>query len=79
MLDSFRDPSDDAFFKEEEPAQEIPEPKTGKSFRHRTFDQITGTTAFQRFTLSLMLLITICLLGFMLLVFTGKIIPSFLY
>ncbi len=78
MLDSFRDPSDDSFFKEEEPVQEVPEQNTGKSLR-RTFDQITGTTAFQRFTLSVMLLLTICLLGFMLLVFTGKIIPSFLY
>lgn len=82
MLDNFRKQTDESeFFKEEEPALEIsrlnpaPAPR-----RARTFDQITGTTAFQRFVLSVMFLVMVCLLGVMLLVLTGKVIvPAFLY
>lgn len=79
MLDNLREQSDDSFFKEEEPTPETPEQKPGKIRRRRTFDQVTGMTAFQRFVLSVMFFLTICLLGFMLLVFTGKIVPSFLF
>lgn len=45
----------------------------------RTFDQITGTTPFQRFVLAVMLFITVCLMGTMFLLITEKMVPSFLY
>ena len=81
MLDNLRGQSSgNDFFKEEEPAPEAPQ-KNPKVIhrRGRTFDQITRTTAFQRFVLAVMLFIMLCLLGVMLLVFTGKIAPTFLY
>jgi hypothetical protein len=81
MLDNLRKETDDtSFFKEEEeqPPEE-PEQKPRKVRRRRTFDQITGMTAFQRFILAVMLLITVCLLGSMLLILTGKVIPTFLH
>ena len=82
MLDNLRNQSGDTpFFQEEEPQPES-EDKKPKVVHHRsgwTFDQLTGTTAFQRFILALMLFVMICLIGFMLLVLTGKLIPNFLY
>ncbi len=76
------------FIEDEEP--EVPEtpvnapkkkPTAAKPVykRRRTFDQITGTTPFQRFILASMLLVTVCLLGTMLLLITEKIVPDFLY
>jgi hypothetical protein len=83
MLDNLRDQSSGTpFFKEEEPVPETPEQKPKKVVRRRgrrTFDQVTGTSAFQRFVLAVMLLVMVCLLGVMLLVFTGKIVLTFLY
>ena len=69
MLDNLRDQSS---FKEEEPVPEMQEPsKTPK--RRKTLDQITGMTAGQRFFLSLMLLVMVCLLGTMALIVTGTV------
>jgi hypothetical protein len=80
MLDNLRKETDDtSFFTEEEQPPEEPEQKPRKVRRHRTFDQITGMTAFQRFILAMMLLITVCLLGSMLLILTGKVVPTFLH
>ncbi len=77
------------FIEDEEHVEEAPleAPKKKKQSRsarpvykrRRTFDQMTGTTPFQRFVLACMLLITVCLLGTMFLLFTEKIVPSFLY
>ncbi len=56
-----------------------PLPKPPRSVnRVRSFDQITGMTAQQRFILAVMLLVMVCLLGTMFLVITGKMVPSFL-
>jgi hypothetical protein len=77
MLDNLRD---QASFNEE---QEAPEPKTPKEPRQRrqfrSFDEITHMTAPQRFALAFMLLIMVALLGTMLLILTGKIVPPFMY
>jgi len=82
MLDNLRDQA--SFLEEEQP------PETNKPIEHtspklpkerkprRSFDQVTGMTAKQRFILAVMLLVMVCLLGIMLLVITGKVIPSFL-
>jgi len=80
MLDNLRDQPEVSIFNEEEAPPEEIEEKPGRIRRpHRTFDQMTGTTAFQRFVLSVMIFITVCLLGFMFLVLTGKLNPSFLF
>jgi hypothetical protein len=80
MLDNLRDQPEASFFQEEEEsAPEVPVQEPGEPRPRRTFDQVTGTNAFQRFVLALMFLLTICLLGSMLLILTGKVIPSFLY
>jgi hypothetical protein len=73
MLDNLR--SQTSFQPEEEPPDPIgPErPKLRKP--RRSLDQITGMKAQQRFMLSMMLLVTVCLLGVILLVITGKVIP----
>lgn len=65
-------------------APQPPAPKKKKVAKpagrpRRTFDQITGTTPFQRFVLAVMLFITVCLLGTMFLLITEKMVPSFLY
>ena len=75
MLDNLRD---QASFQEEEPFNSKP-PKPLKVPRsHRSFDQIIGMTAPQRFALAVMLLIIVSLLGVMLLLISGKIIPPFM-
>jgi hypothetical protein len=84
MFDNLRQEA--GFIEDEEPADDV-QVGTGKkqrparpvSRRRRTFDQITGTTPFQRFILACMLFMTVCLLGVALLLFTGKIDLSFLY
>ena len=82
MLDNLRDQA--SFLEEEQPPEtnkpiEHAPPKLPKERKpHRSFDQITGMTAKQRFILAVMLLVMVCLLGIMLLVITGKVIPSFL-
>jgi hypothetical protein len=82
MLDNLRD---QASFQEEEVPQDTNEPiepispKLPKERKpRRSFDQITGMNSKQRFILAVMLLVMVCLLGTMLLVITGKMIPSFL-
>ena len=77
MLDNLRD---QASFQEE---QKPPAPKKIRESRqrrlYRSFDEVTHMTARQRFALAVMLLIIVTLLGTMLLVITGKIVPSFIY
>jgi hypothetical protein len=77
MLDNLRDQAaSSSIFKDDEPPQPLPdEPKPPK--RKRTFDQITGTTALQRFVLIFMLFVLIVLMGAGFLVLMGKVVPSF--
>jgi hypothetical protein len=76
MLDNLRD---QASFQEEE-ISELDAPQASKPIkRKRSFDQVTGMTAQQRFILAVMLLVIICLLGTMFLVIAGKIVPTFLF
>jgi hypothetical protein len=77
MLDNLRDQA--SFQEEEEPVEpNTPKPPKVRGPR-RSFDQITGTNARQRFALAVMLSIIVCLLGTMFLVISGKIVPSFLF
>jgi hypothetical protein len=74
MLDNLRDQA--SFTEEEEPpdpnAPEPPKPRRG-------FDQISGTTAMQRFVLAVLFSIIVCLLGAMFLVFSGKmVLPNYI-
>ena len=69
MLDNLRDQTS---FKEDEFTPEPQEP-TKAPKRRKTLDQITGMTAGQRFFLSLMLLVMVCLLGTMALIVTGTV------
>lgn len=75
MLDNLRDQT--SFQPEEEPlpadAPEQPKPRK----RRRSLNQMTGMTAQQRFMLSLMLLVMVCLLGVVFLVITGKVVLPF--
>ncbi len=77
MLDNLRDQA--SFQEEEEPLDpNAPKPPKPRKPR-RSFDQITGMTAPQRFALGVMLSVMVCLLGLMLLVISGKMVPSFLF
>ncbi len=77
MLDNLRDQA--SFQEEEEPLDpDAPKPPKPRKPR-RGFDQITGMTAKQRFALAVMLSVMVCLLGLMLLVISGKMVPSFLF
>jgi hypothetical protein len=73
MLDNLRDQA--SFQEEEEPldpnAPKLPKPRKPR----RSFDQITGMTAQQRFALAVMLSIMVCLLGTVFLLVSGKIVP----
>ena len=73
MLDNLR--SQTAFQPDEEPPDSIEPEKSKRNKKRRSLDQITGMKATQRFMLSMMLLIMVCLLGVILLVLTGKIVP----
>jgi hypothetical protein len=76
MLDNLRD---QATFQEEEPPQDPNPPQQPKEQKpRRSFDQITGMNAQQRFALAVMLSIIVCLLGTMLLFIFGKVVPSFI-
>jgi uncharacterized membrane protein SpoIIM required for sporulation len=79
MLDDLRNQSEADFTPEGEPALEQSKSVPKIDRPRRSFDQITGTNAIQRFVLALLLFVTVCLIGFLLLIFTGKINPSFLY
>ena len=74
MLDNLRSQTSFEPDDEEPPVSIEPEkPKRRKT--RRTLDQITGMKAGQRFMLSIMLLVIVCLLGVILLVITGKVVP----
>lgn len=76
MLENLRS---QATFTEDEPLEpETPEPPKPRRPR-RSFDRMIGMTAPQRFALAMMLAIVVCLLGVMLLVISGKVVPSFLF
>ena len=73
MLNDLRDQTS---FQEEDPIPDaVPQSQPVK--RARSIDQMTGMNAQQRFMLSLMLVVMVCLLGLMALVVTGKIVPMF--
>ena len=72
MLDNLRN---QATFIPEEEEPEIHQPEDPKPPEsRRSFDQMTHTTDKQRLLLALMLLIMVCLVGIILLVFSGKVI-----
>jgi len=76
MLDNLRNQATFEPGEEEQPEISQPEqPKPSKP--RRSLDQITGTTDKQRFTLAVMLLVMVCLLGVIALVLTGKFILRF--
>jgi hypothetical protein len=83
MLDNLRDQA--SFQDEKQPPDQkkVREPKPPRAPRqrrqYRSFDDITHMSARQRFALAVMLLIIVTLLGTMLLIISGKIVPSFLY
>lgn len=84
MLDNLRNQPETGQFQETEEEKPPLEPPRKKikipEFRtRRTFDQVTGTSAVQRFVLAMMLFLSVCLLGLLFLVLTGKIVPSFLF
>ena len=74
MLDNLRDQA--TFQDDEPPESEAPKPIKQRKPR-RSIDQITGTTALQRFILAIMFSIVVCLLGCVFLIFTQKVIPPF--
>jgi hypothetical protein len=72
MLDTLRD---QASFKDDEiepPDPNAPKPPKQRKPR-RSFDQITHMNASQRFILALLFSVVVCLLGVMLLMFSGKV------
>ena len=73
MLDNLR--SQTSFQPEEEPPAPVEPIKPKRSRPRRSLDQITGMKATQRFMLAVMLLMMVCLLGVILLVITGKVVP----
>jgi hypothetical protein len=74
MLDNLRD---QATFIDDEPLEpEAPKP-TRKRRKRTGFDQMTGTTAPQRFFLAVLLAIVVCLVGAAFLFLTGKIVLPF--
>jgi len=77
MLDNLRD---QASFQEEEELLDPNAPNLSNPRKpRRNFDQITGMTAQQRFALAVMLSIIVCLLGTMLLLISGKMVPPFMF
>ncbi len=88
MLDNLRDqasfqdekqPPDQIKIKEPKPPKPPKPPGPRQRRQYRSFDDITHMSARQRFALAVMLLIIVTLLGTMLLIISGKIVPSFLY
>ena len=74
MLDNLRNQS--SFQPEEEPSPQTPPPPPLRGHR-KNLDQMTGMKPQQRFALAVMLWVMVCLLGVVLLLVTGKIIPPF--
>ena len=77
MLDNLRDQAAQSpMFQEQAPKPELPDqPKPPKA--RRSFDQVTGMTALQRFTLVFMLFIIVLLVGVTLLILTNKVVLPF--
>jgi hypothetical protein len=75
MLDNLRS---QASFQEEEPLDQNPPKPSMPRKPRRSFDQITGTTARQRFVLAIMLFLVVCLLGLTIVLITGRIVLPFL-
>jgi hypothetical protein len=71
MLDEFREQAGaDLYYEEEEETFEEVKPARPKTRRF-------GLTAVQRLVLSLLFLMTVCVLGVLFLVVTGKVVPAF--
>ncbi|RPH62085.1 MAG: hypothetical protein EHM81_02940 [Chloroflexi bacterium] len=79
MFDDLRKDSDaSAFFQEEEPVEPLLDvkPKKRSSGGLKINDNnFLGMTAFQRFVISIMLMMVVCILGAMFLLVTEKILP----
>jgi hypothetical protein len=77
MLDNLRDQAASSpLFQDETPKPDLPDqPKPPKV--RRSFDQVTGMTALQRFTLVFMLFIIVLLLGVTLLILTNRVVLPF--
>ena len=76
MLDNLRD---QATFQDDEPLEsDAPKPKRQRKSL-RGFDQITRTTAQQRFILAVLLSIVVCVVGTALLILTEKVILPFMF
>ena len=77
MLDNLRNQAsfqpDDEPASEEQPLQRKQNPRRPR----KSLDRALGMTAPQRFLLSVMLLVLVCLLGSMLLMITGKVVLPF--
>lgn len=73
MFDNLRDQASSSPFSEEEakfqPAAEAPHVRPGQSP-----GRFLGMTAFQRFTLAMMIMLIVCVLGIMVLLVTGKLV-----
>lgn len=76
MLDNLR--NDSVFKPEEEPAPQVPVTRTRRRSR-RSIDQITGMSAGQRLIISIMLLVMVSIMGFILMIVLGIIVPPFLF
>lgn len=73
MFDDLRN-SGSQFIEEEEPQIELPAQKPRPQRRHQPFLGMTGP---QRFTLALMLFLSVCVLGALCLVATGRVVLPF--
>ena len=79
MFDDLRQESDSSpFFKEEEVEPLLdakPQKRSrGGGFGFKFNDKFLGMTSFQRFVISIMLLMVVCIMGTMFLLVTGKIL-----
>lgn len=77
MFDDLRNESQSSQFSDDE-LESLLEPKREKErkpLKLGSRGKILGLTASQRFILSLLLMLSTCLLGSMLLLVTGKVIP----
>ena len=78
MLDNLR--SQTSFQPEENEPLDSSMPQQPKPRKpRRTFDQIIGMNAKQRLMIAVMLLVMVCLLGVILLLFTGKVVLPFTF
>lgn len=77
MLDNLRDQA--SFEEENKPPDRKKNRESRQRGQYRSFDEVTHMSARQRFALAVLLLIIVTLLGTMLLIISGKIVPSFMY